>query len=128
MGLDTTHNCWHGSYSGFRTFRDAVAVAAKEHFDYTPNYQDHPSRAFMGWWDADHHYTHLLDVFFVHSDCEGYLFPNDIQELVPALEQLVGYLNDEPAFKGWPSTRGQLRQFIDGLNDALNEWEVVRFH
>ena len=28
MGLDTTHNAWHGSYTGFTRWRQAVAKAA----------------------------------------------------------------------------------------------------
>jgi hypothetical protein len=28
MGLDTSHDCWHGSYISFGAWRDAVAVAA----------------------------------------------------------------------------------------------------
>lgn len=27
MGLDTTHNAWHGSYSGFARFRNEIATA-----------------------------------------------------------------------------------------------------
>jgi hypothetical protein len=28
MGLDTTHDCWHGSYGGFNRWRNAIAAAA----------------------------------------------------------------------------------------------------
>jgi len=34
MGLDTSHNCWHGSYSGFARWRNALATALDwEHAD-----------------------------------------------------------------------------------------------
>ncbi|QGH79670.1 hypothetical protein SEA_MINNIE_81 [Mycobacterium phage Minnie] len=28
MGLDTTHDCWHGAYGGFARFREVVGRAA----------------------------------------------------------------------------------------------------
>jgi hypothetical protein len=28
MGLDTTHNCWHGAYSAFMRWRQEIAKAA----------------------------------------------------------------------------------------------------
>lgn len=28
MGLDTTHNCWHGAYGSFKEFRELVGRAA----------------------------------------------------------------------------------------------------
>lgn len=27
MGLDTTHDCWHGAYSAFHRFRHGIARA-----------------------------------------------------------------------------------------------------
>ena len=29
MGLDTTHDCWHGPYSMFMRWRTAIAAAAQ---------------------------------------------------------------------------------------------------
>lgn len=136
MGLDTSHNCWHGSYSGFSRFRDAVAEAAKTHYDYTPNYEGHPMRAFLGWWDNDwhgtkddpssHFYGDILDVFFIHSDCDGFIFPQQAEALADRLAPLVDHLSDE-GDKGY-TMRDRLRQFIDGLRKAADEYEIVDFH
>lgn len=120
MGLDTSHDCWHGSYSGFSAFRDVCATAAQEVFGYWPSYVDHPARAYQGWWDADHPYEHILDVFFVHSDCDGYIFPNDIEDLIPALEQLGPKID--------PDWRERLDEFIAGLRRASLDWEIVVYH
>lgn len=121
MGLDTTHNCWHGSYSGFSSFRAAVAEAAKEQYGYEPDYHldAHPGRAYQGWWDNDHPYGDALDVLFIHSDCDGYIFPDHGRELALRLEPLV------PLVGEWGE---RLQEFITGLIDAAEEWEVVGFH
>lgn len=140
MGLDTSHDCWHGPYSSFKRFREEVAAAAKEHYGYEPNYEGHPFRAYMGWWDHDfhghpgsrgadyHEYDHILDVFFIHSDCDGYIFPNDAEPLADALDALVGYLDDDPNNHRFWSARETLRTFIKGLREAVNNYEVVTFH
>ena len=128
MGLDTTHDCWSGPYSAFKRFRDDVAAAALEHCGYVPNYEDHPLRAYQGWWDDDHPYTDILDVFFVHSDCDGYIFPHHAEPLADALEVLVGYMSDANDRVGYPTPRDRLRDFIFGLRKAADEWEIVRFH
>lgn len=120
MGLDTTHDCWHGSYGSFKAFRDAVADAAMEVYGYKPDYEEHPSRAFYGWWDEDHPYSNVLDVFFVHSDCEGFIFPYDAQDLFPALTRLLAVMDE-----GWMR---HLAQFIVGLKQAVDAWEIVEFH
>lgn len=137
MGLDTSHNCWHGPYSAFKRFREDVAAAAKEHYGYEPDYDTHPFRAFMGWWDFPHEYhrddghhefSHILDVFFIHSDCDGWIFPQHGGQLADALSELVGYMDaGEPAYR-MLTPREALRVFIEGLRDAADNWEVVSFH
>ncbi len=122
MGLDTSHNCWHGSYSGFSTFRDVLGEAAARVKGYSPDYSAHPRRAFYGWWDADHNYSDILDVLFVHSDCEGYIFPEHATALADALEELA------PHVKGNDYVSGHLTEFIAGLRLAGDEWEIVEFH
>lgn len=137
MGLDTSHNCWHGSYGSFKRFRGLVAEAAKEHYGYEPDYDAHPFRAYMGWWDFEHEHqresdwhplTEPLDGFFIHSDCDGWIFPHHAGLIADRLEPLVGYLDDgEPAF-GQGSPRAVLRQFIAGLREAWENGDVVGFH
>lgn len=61
MGLDTTHDCWHGSYHGFNHWRRAVAR--------TVGIDLETMRGFGGdgeWNEADP-ITTLLN----HSDCDG---------------------------------------------------------
>ena len=49
MGLDTTHDCWHGSYSAFAIWRKKLAEAAnipldlmEGHFEDPPAGMLHP--------------------------------------------------------------------------------------
>lgn len=126
MGLDTTHACWHGSYSGFKVFRDAVARAAEIANGYVPDYENHPNRAVMGWWDNDHPYGDVLDVFFVHSDCEGYIFPRDANKLIPALTALLPHVEGD--YYPGVTYQSKLTTFIAGLQAAADEWQIVEFH
>lgn len=131
MGLDVSHNCWQGPYPDFAKFREAVAAAARAHYHYEPDYEKHPRRAFLGWWDnrfpvstGGHRYTDALDVFFIHADDEGWIFPQDAGVLADRLEPLIDLLDvDDEA----GSPRRQLQQFIAGLRDAYELYEVVEF-
>jgi hypothetical protein len=50
MGLDTSHNCWHGAYSAFMRWRQEIAKVAgvplmlMEHY-----YRDGPSKEALAW-------------------------------------------------------------------------------
>lgn len=127
MGLGVSHGCWSGNYAAFKLFREEVADAARKHDGYEPDYSNHPDRAFFGWWDEEHNYDDPLDVFFVHSDCEGWIFPQDAGKVADRLEVLVGYLSDDEAAPFWKS-RKTLWQFIKGLREAADEWDVVSFY
>ena len=131
VALDVSHNCWQGPYADFGEFREAVAAAAKEHYLYQPEYDAHPPRAFLGWWDnrfpqdtGGHRYIDALDVFFVHSDCEGWIFPQDAGALAARLEPLLDHLDDD---QGPASPRQALVKFIAGLREASELDEVVEF-
>ena len=124
MGLDTTHGCWHGAYSAFGRFREAIATAA----GYKVDYEAHPLRAYQGWWDDDHDYSDPLDVLIIHSDCDGYIFPKDAQRLIPRLTALLPKLSADPPVHGYPTEQARLAQFIAGLQSAVDEWQIVEFH
>lgn len=124
MGLNMSHNCFDGAYSSFRRLRADVAKAWPQHAEI--KWESYPARCYLGWWDEDHPYKDALEVFFVHSDCEGYIFPGDLDPLIRRLDQIKGDVSDERE-PGYWSPRARLQQFIDGLRTALDEWEIVRF-
>lgn len=121
MGLDTSHDCWHGAYSAFMRWREALADAAG-----MP-----PFRRMEGiggdikweWLKPD-----VLHVLLNHSDCDGVIEAQDcgpladrLEELLPALEKLGA------GFGHVVSYSEKTRQFIDGLRRAAAAGEAVVF-
>jgi hypothetical protein len=126
MGLDTSHNCWNGSYSAFNRFREALCEAAEVRF------RERPYEAYQGNWEGiEPAPTDPLEYLINHSDCEGIL---PLYCLVPLADRLEGLL---PEIKANPSAEwGHLGQgvafaterFIKGLREAACEQECVEFH
>lgn len=126
MGLDTSHDCWHGPYSWFARWRLSLAktlampTLTDERFG-VERYElpdgEWQARNYMGWWDENP--ENILTVLFVHSDCDGYIFPQHAEPLADALEKIrtndedMDYLTD---------------QFVAGLRKAADNWEIVEFH
>src|SRR6185369_10798090 len=102
MGLDTTHDCWHGSYSAFTRWRNTIAeVAGYSLMDPTPEEQarycfsKHP----MIEWDGIENKNYRGDwsqmpgdpliVLIAHSDCDGVIHPEHGRPLADRLEGLL---------------------------------------
>jgi hypothetical protein len=114
VGLDTTHDCWHGAYSSFGIWRNAICEAAG--FG--------PLRNYAGFggilaFPPDDALTALLD----HSDCDGDLKWEICGRLADRLEELVQKVREDHdcylASKTW--------QFIKGLRRAHEARENVEF-
>lgn len=137
MGLDTTHDCWHGPYSSFGAWRlklsqlaghkkrvDVVDILGKPHEIPTTDldYDRFDPKNFDGDWDkipAD-----PLLILIVHSDCEGHINPEHALPLAERLEELLPML--DPVEDVYYIAKTE--QFIDGLRDAAAKNEVVGFH
>ncbi len=139
MGLDTTHNCWHGAYSGFREFRELVGKAAG--LPYVPSKDGRGDRLDIDWdrvterqiyghWDRksptayrigyDPPITDAVLYLLIHSDCGGKLRRGYLPALKARLEEL------EPSYERLiarhPNVHylsSRLRQFTDGLGEAI---------
>lgn len=136
MGLDTSHDCWHGSYGGFMQFREAVGRAAGLPYrEYTLdiNWDIYPEEALYGRWrkvrpvwerEGDI-YSHPTqdDVLYliIHSDCEGQLRNGYLPKLKARLEELA------PKLAG-VYYEAALHRFIMGLGAAIAAGEHVDFH
>ena len=135
MGLDTTHGCWHGPYSSFSAWRNAVADAAG-YWVAPMTYGDGVSRKtiiidwghlgtedhLMGMWDevpAD-----PLLILFVHHDHDGVIPPEHASLLADALEEVEPKMKVDPEMD-W--MRRATRNFIDGLRKAAAAGETVEF-
>jgi hypothetical protein len=111
MGLDTSHDCWHGAYSLFAEWRQAISNLA----GYGP-LDDYEYFGGDKRWPVEDE----LEVLLHHSDCDGYIDTRDCGPIADSLEKLL------PRTEGWHT--GATRQFIDGLRAAAKAGEPVLFH
>jgi hypothetical protein len=141
MGLDITHDCWHGAYSAFMKWRHAVAEAAgyaiwpvmTDMGFGTPMPQDtimldwgHVSDDnLMGEWDELPHDPLLL--ILAHSDCEGIIKKEFCQPLANRLKEILPNMPKGDAGGHIGDWQEKTQKFIDGLEIAANE-EDVEFH
>ena len=149
MGLDCSHDAWHGAYSSFARWRNWIAVQLDWDFEVDAqgndkNYiipdgriPDVPTErypifdglqditengnAFYGdWFEAP---ADVIDVLMVHSDCEGRIPARFCRPLAERLSLIM-----QEADPGDPSWRPNTISFIEGLLRAANRNEDVDFH
>jgi hypothetical protein len=137
MGLDTSHDCWHGAYSAFDRFRNELAKAAG--YDIASVVRDsgfhrdeilidwgHVTEAnLMGIWEKTP--DDPLIVLIAHSDCEGVIKPEQAGPLADRMESLLDKLPGTPDFGHIGDWREKTQAFIDGLRLAVNRGEDVEF-
>lgn len=121
MGLDTTHDCWHGAYSSFHRWRAKIASVIGVNLDSMEGFCKTGGRP----WSllGDDVIVKLLN----HSDCDGEL-PHDIcGPLADRLEGLLPHLlGDGGGHIG--NYQEKTKMFIDGLRRAAKAKENVEFH
>lgn len=148
MGLDTSHDCWHGGYGRFGQWRIALAkVAGLPPLEFMEGFWrtgDDTDPFFMAgidmsperrieWADGTaKHFQSLLPIrweclkedvlheLLNHSDCDGKLRAEICGPLADRLEAL---LDDMP--EQWKETT---TKFIAGLRDAAEAGEPVEFY
>ena len=144
MGLDTSHDCWHGPYSSFMHFRMAIA-----------NHVGLPLRLMQGFIDD----KDLGDVkipgqqgiaaipwsvlkpdplwgLLNHSDCDGIILHGDCHPIAERLHDIAAEMESNPPDEQHGSMVGysskyliqQVRQFEIGLRLAASVGENVDFH
>lgn len=140
MGLDMTHDAWHGAYGAFNRYRNNIARAAGydiERSEGPYGTQEHVAID----WDA---YTEAnidgdwgdvvpddaLLYLIVHSDCDGYLEPAACNRLADRLEELRPAIAAIPTegFGHIGSYAQKTQQLIGGLRDAAANDERLEFH
>lgn len=146
MGLDVSHDAWHGAYSAFNRFRQAVCWAAGGIF---PNHDLDSvtvrnrldelgiGLADNGRWyvpDAVTREAHPgLYVFLEHSDCDGQISPENCVKVANDLEKLLDTIDGYPIgvsghIARHGSYRGALEQFIKGCRAAAEANEPLCFY
>lgn len=154
MGLDTTHDCWHGAYSAFNRWRAELARVSGVPLDLMEGFYD-PSpdsydmnlskiAKFLGSTPLDFCGSALLryaaflpirwdilkpDVLYVlldHSDCDGDIPADQCEPLANRLEELLPLLHgDGGGHVG--DYRQTTERFIKGLRLAASLGEAVEF-
>ncbi len=126
MGLDTSHDCWHGSYTGFSDFRRAVAKAVGIDLDKMDGFVGEFTVEPIAWSSLTPDPIHL---FLNHSDCDGVIETNDCGPIAGRLEAIVPILEEQD--RGalvFLSHAESARRFARGLRLAAERGEDVEFH
>ena len=154
MGLDISHNAWHGSYSAFNRWREKIAEAAgypplelmegfysEDGFNNPLSLLDNAypkgDELAMSWvrrvrkrlpikWD-NFKQSALIDLL-THSDCEGHINWKRCSGIADELEKLLPLLPDEDAgghIGNWKETTSQ---FAAGCRLAFSKKERLHFH
>lgn len=114
MGLDTTHECWRGSYSSFNTFRRMIANEIGENLD---------SFEGFGGTKSFEDLKHPIEPLLNHSDCDGFLTASECYQVAIGLQKIIdNYKGDDDWFLD------RMETFKRGCFDAYTHREVVVFH
>ena len=135
MGLDTSHDCWHGAYGAFYRWRSELGRAAG--FRMATD-ADRPSREYPDLqWDRfpEENYSgewavtpeDPLIVLLVHSDCDGVIHPEQAAPLAARLRQLAPLMS-ESGEGHILNYRQVTERFAAGLELAAAHGEDVDFH
>lgn len=151
MGLDTSHDAFHGGYGSYLILRQSLMAAAgyRQTKEYPPTYEwdgdpdfDLPGnktlwdRAAMGEVDLDEWPFDPVLYLWAHQDCDGVIPPAMAGRIAERIEELLPKLNDAtltfaPAWgvesPTGRSTTSMAIQFAKGLRTASDAGEEVVF-
>lgn len=133
MGLDTTHDAFHGAYSAFNTFRRFLLKSIRGSF---PHHDDKELLdGYWYWGDGYSSETHkgLLE-FFGHSDCDGEISPEMCKIVADELESILPYVEKlaetEEVYGHILRDGGYVKvtqNFIDGCRLVYSRCEPLEF-
>lgn len=138
MGLDVSHDCWSGAYSGFSRFRDKLATVAGYEFieDVARGGRTMVALDYGSWPDANYYDPPIIPfradgtpdpllLLLMHSDCEGRIRAEHVGALADRLTALLPDIEgDGHGHVG--DYREATQQFINGLRMAeLRNEDVV---
>lgn len=153
MGLDTTHDAWHGSYGAFHRWRSMIARIAglpplelMEGF-FAPQGVGHGVPTFyLGIhndelvvssikrieeslpirWDSLK--PSALHELLYHSDCDGSIPHTRCKAIADALDKLLPLLPNDDAGGHIGNWKDKTSQFIAGLRKAAKARQNLAFH
>jgi hypothetical protein len=120
MGLDTSHDCWHGPYSQFMRWRCYL------HWAITGEPGDTRDALEAAWESGRYDDQSVpINVLMRHSDCDGSIPADVCGPLADALQRLV---DDRMPKRGiYDEKRPATERFISGLRRAAAAGECVEF-
>lgn len=119
MGLDTSHNCWHGPYSSFNRFRYSLAKQIGIDLDEYIGYKEKGTKELTS---IEHDIQPLLN----HSDCDGILTVEEADQIINGLNNILENFNDE--IQADYNFKENIIQFRDGCLDAVSKKQEIDFH
>ena len=131
MGLDTSHGAYHGAYSSFNRFRQAIARALGGSY---PPHDDASLEDEKWYWGNGHNAeTHPgIHVLMNHSDCDGEIAPADCARIALELTAVLDRLDAMGGGAGHIASRGGYGEvalrFIIGCESAARAGEPLDFH
>lgn len=138
MGLDTTHECWHGAYSAFHRWRLKLAEVAGYKIGEIKNSDGSIARdmVIIDWGRITHDNImgkwkktpdDPLMILIAHSDCDGKIYPRHAKALAKRLEELLVLLPKDDDIGHIGNWRSKTKYFISGLYAAAKEKKPVEF-
>ena len=121
MGLDTSHNCWHGPYSSFNNFRKALASQIDIDLN---DYAGYGEKGIKNLESIPHDIMPLLN----HSDCDGELSPDECAKIAKGIDSILASFDEAKAVKYPYNFKEKALQFRNGCLDAFSKNETVDFH
>lgn len=131
MGLDTTHNAFHGAYSAFNSFRKFICEATGGSF---PPHRDKSLKDGCFYYgDGYSPETHKgLTEFLSHSDCDGEISPemckiiaDELEELLPKVEEMAKTRESYGHILGGGGWVAVTKRFINGCREAYENNEPL---
>lgn len=119
MGLDTTHNCWHGPYSSFNRFRHSLASQIGINLDEYVGYGPTEGKDLNS---IQHGIRPLLN----HSDCDGFLTVKEAKEIAKGLSNILENFDEE--IEADFNFKENIEQFREGCLLAVKENKKIEFH
>lgn len=133
MGLDTTHDAWHGAYSAFARWRNEIAEALGIPMVATSwggvTYElpdDLPvDDSLLGDWHGEP--PDPIYYLLAHSDCEGHIEPVHAAQLADRLEEVLLLVPDHDAGGHIGMFHEKTQRFIAGCRAAAASGERIEF-
>ncbi|MDE2096534.1 MAG: hypothetical protein KGL39_04750 [Patescibacteria group bacterium] len=148
MGLDCSHDAWHGAYSAFMRWRTEIArligipLELMEGF-FEPSQSNQIALAKLAgpnavalmrlitkncpisWESLKPDPLHIL---LNHSDCDGEISPEDCSKIADRLQEILPLLPSSDAGGHIGSWRDKTLKFIAGCRAAAEANEPLDFH